>query len=102
MKTRYFLFAALGVATALLLTSKSTKQLRKDLTNTALKNAKRWKSQLGRLSVDTEDKLDELRNMFKNRVEGLSDETRDRIKNILSTAVKNSKQLKRNITTQFG
>lgn len=99
--TKYVLFAALGVAALLLLTSDTAKDMRDDLEEKAKKNAKKWKNKLSKMSVDTSDTIADLKDMLSNEIEGLSDDARERIETILDGSAKSAGKVKKNISKQL-
>ncbi len=99
--TKYVLFAALGVAAVLLLTSDKAKDLRDDLEANALKNAKKWRKKFGKISTDATDKLADLKNMLTDEIEGLSDDARERIEGILNESSKTAGKMKANVSKQM-
>lgn len=92
--TKFVLFAALGVAAVLLLTSDSAKELREELEENAMKNAKKWKKKLGQMGSDATDKLADLKSMVSSEIEGLSDDARERIETILNDTTKAAGKVK--------
>src|SRR6185437_16287390 len=92
--TKYVLFAALGVAAVLLLTSDSAKDLRNGIEVEAKKNTKKWKKMLTNLGSQATDKLSDLRDMLSSEVEGLSDDARERIESILNETTKSATKMK--------
>ena len=98
--TKYFLFAALGVATVLLLTSDKAKEMRDDLENKAKENAKKWKTKLSMVGNNTADTLAELKELLNSEVEGLSADTRRRIENILNGTNHSAAKIKKSLSDQ--
>ena len=96
--TKYFLYAALGVAAVLLLTSDKAKDLRDDMEDKAMRNAKKWKNKLSRIGSDTTDTLADLKQLLSSEIEGLSDDARDRIEKILDGSVNSATKIKRSVT----
>ena len=99
--TKYVLFAALGIAAVLLLTSDTAKEMRDDLEEKARKNAKKWKSKLSKMGADTSDTISDLKDMLSNEIEGLSEDARERIEGILDGTAKSVNKVKRNISNQL-
>ena len=99
--TKYVLFAALGVAAVLLLTTDKGKELREDFQDTAMKNAKKWKNKLNKLGKSTTDTVTDLREMLASEIEGLSDDARGRIEAILDGTAKSAAKVKRNVSQQL-
>ncbi len=99
--TKYVLFAALGVATLLLLTSDTAKDLRDDLEEGAKKNAKKWKNKLARIGSSTADTVADLKEMLSSEIEGLSDDARARIEAIIDGTAKSSSKIKGTVSKQF-
>jgi gas vesicle protein len=96
--TKYVLFAALGVAALLLLTSDRAKELRDELEETALDNAKKLKNKLSKLGSKTSDTLSDLREMLGSEMEGLSDDARERIEGILNKGSKVKKAVSKQMS----
>jgi len=99
--TKYVLFAALGLAAVLLLTSDTAKDLRDELEEKAKKNAKKWKNKLSKMGADTSDTIADLKDMLSNEIEGLSDDARERIESILNGAAKSTNKIKTNLSKQL-
>jgi gas vesicle protein len=101
MRTKYLLFAALGVAAVLLLTSDKAKDLRDELEEKARKNAKKWKSKLSQIGSETSDTIADLKEMLGSEIEGLSDDARERIEAILDGTAKSAGKIKKNVSRQL-
>ncbi|MCW3122730.1 MAG: hypothetical protein JWQ38_2222 [Flavipsychrobacter sp.] len=99
--TKYVLFAALGLAAVIFLTSDTAKELREDLEANAKKNAKKLKKKFGKIGSDATDKLADLRDMVSNEIEGLSDDARERIESILNDTAKTAGKVKANAGKQL-
>ena len=99
--TKYVLFAALGIAAVILLTSDTAKEMREELEEKAKKNAKKWKNKLSKMGADTSDTIADLKDMLSNEIEGLSDDARERIENILDGTAKSTNKIKRNLSKQL-
>jgi len=99
--TKYFAFAALGVAAYLWFTSDTAKEMRAGLKEKAMRNAKKWKSKLARMGNDTTETLADLKQMLGNEIEGLSDDARRRIETILDESAKSGGKLKANLSKQL-
>jgi len=99
--TKYVLFAALGIAAVLLLTSDSAKEIREDLEEKTKKNAKKWKNKLSKMGADTADTISDLKDMLSNEIEGLSDDARERIEGILNGSAKSAAKIKGNLSKQL-
>lgn len=95
--TKFVLFAALGVAAVLFLTSDKGKEMREDLAD----NAKKLKKKLGKMGSGATDTLAELKEMLGNEIEGLSDDARERIETIISSGTKTAGKLKKNVSQQL-
>ena len=99
--TKYILVTALGVAAVLLLTSDKANQMRQDLEETARKNAKKLKNKLARINNGTSDTLEDLKHLLSNEIEGLSDDARSRIENIIEGTATSASKIKRNLKNQL-
>jgi len=99
--TKYVLFAALGVAALLLLTSDKAKEMRDSLDDKAKRNAKKWKSKLYKIGNDATDTVADLKELFSNEIEGISDDARERIENILDGTAGSADRLRKNINRQL-
>ena len=99
--TKYLLFAGLGIAAILLLTSDRAKEIREDLEENARINAKKWKQKLANIGNDTTDKLADLKNLLSSEIEGLSDDARERIETIINGTEKTAVKIKKNISNQL-
>jgi gas vesicle protein len=99
--TKYVLFAALGVAAVLLLTSDAAKEYRDEIEESAKKNAKKWKNKLASVGSSTSDTISDLKDMLSSEITGLSDEARERIEAIVNGAQKSSSKIKKNVSKQL-
>jgi len=99
--TKYILFGALGVAAVLLLSTDKAKELREDLQDSAMKNAKKWKNKLNQIGSSTSDTITDLKEMLASEIEGLSDDARTRIESILDGAEKSTGKAKKNLSKQL-
>lgn len=99
--TKYILVTALGVAAVLLLTSDKANQIRQDMEETARKNAKKLKNKLARINSDTSDTMADLKHLLSNEIEGLSEEARSRIEDILEGTATSASKIKRNLKKQL-
>ena len=99
--TKYLLFAGLGIAAVILLTSDRAREIREDIEDNTRKNAKKWKQKLGDMGRETSDTLANLKNMLSNEIEGLSDDARKRIEHILNDTTKTADQIKSNVSKQL-
>ena len=99
--TKYILFAGLGIAAVLLLTSDRAREIREDIEDNATKNAKKWKQKLANIGSEASDTLADLKEMFSNEIEGLSDDARKSIEHILYDTTKTADRIKRNVSKQL-
>jgi hypothetical protein len=77
---KFLFFTGLGAAGVLFLTSAKARQMRQDVES----NTRLWKSQLRRIGRRAANTLSDLRLLLSSEIEGLSDDTRQRIVNILN------------------
>ena len=95
MSTRkVLLFTALGVGAVLLLTSERARNIRLDLEDKAKENADRLKGKLRHMGSTANRKIDDLKDLLNDEVEGLSYDARMRIENILNGATDGIDKLK--------
>ncbi len=99
--TKYLLYAGLGIAAVLLLTSDKAGEIREEIEENARINAKKWKQKLANIGNDTSDKLADLKDMLSNEIEGLSDDARERIEHILNGTTKTAAEIKKNVSKQL-
>jgi gas vesicle protein len=99
--TKYLLFAGLGIAAVILLTSDRAREIREDIEDNAKKNAKKWKQKLANIGNETSDTLADLKNMLSCEIEGLSDDARERIEHILNDTTKTADKIKSNVSKQL-
>ncbi len=59
---KYLLYAALGVAAVMLLTSDRAKEMRDDLEDKAMDKAKKWKTKWSKLAKDSNGVVADLKN----------------------------------------
>ena len=82
----------LGVAVALLVTTDKGKDLREDIADTA----KKLKKKLDKLSYSAGKDLADLQKMMGREIEGLGDDAREKIMEILDKGVEGAKSAKKN------
>ena len=99
--TKYVLFAGLGIAAVILLTSDRAREIREDIEDNARKNAKKWKQKLANIGNEASDTLADLKNMLSCEIEGLSDDARKRIEHILNDTTKSAAKIKSNVSKQL-
>ncbi len=58
---KFLLYATLGVTAVLLLTSDKAKEMRDDLEDKAMENAKRWKEKLSKVKADSDGLLADMK-----------------------------------------
>ena len=92
---KYLLFAALGVAAVLLLTSDSANRLRNDVEEKAGEEAKKLRDRLGKLKNETDGKLNGFKSMLSHEVNGLKKDARDRMETVAEGAAKTAEKLKK-------
>lgn len=97
MKTKYLVFAALGVAAVLLLRSDKAAGLRKDIAD----NAGKWKDKLGKWADDSSDQLSDLKETLSKQVAGLGETARKKMQAILSEGTKTAKGIKASAEEQL-
>ena len=85
----------------MLLTSDKAKEIREDLEEKAMENAKKWKTKLAKIGNSTSDTLADLRDLLGSEIEGLSDDARERIEAILDGSMKSAGKIKRNVSNQL-
>lgn len=78
-KSKIILCAAIGTAAALILAGCKSAMVRDYVSD----GAKKWKKKLKKLASETGGELSDLRSMVSNRIEGLGDEARSAIMDIL-------------------
>ena len=90
MKTKFLVFAAIGAAIALALTSKKGEAWREDL----MDDAKKWKKKLDKLAGETGVQLNDLKHIIGKEIAGLGKDAKDRILAILEEGSGTAKNLK--------
>ena len=95
--TKYLLFAALGAAALLLLTSDATKEMRDEIEENAKKNTAKWMKKLGQVSSNAGDKLSRLKDMLGDEIEGLSADSRKHMEQMVNDAIKTGSAIKSNV-----
>ncbi len=98
---KYLIWTALGVAAVLLLTSDKARGLRTDLEDKAMDNAKKLRKRLGKMGNSASGTLSELRDILSDEVEGMSDDTRTRLQNIVKGTTKSAGKLKKNLSSEM-
>jgi gas vesicle protein len=91
MKTSYLVFAALGAAALLLLTSDKANKLRHDVAD----NAGDWTKRLRKLASKSGNELASLKNIVSSEIEGLSEDARERIAGILDEGGSSTKRIRK-------
>ncbi len=99
--TKYLLFAGLGVAAVILLTSDRAREIREYIEDNTRKNAEKWKRKLANIGSETSDTLADLKDILSNEIEGLSDDARKRIEHILNDTTKTATKIKENVSKQL-
>ncbi len=97
--TKYLLFAALGVCRSIYcLHQIKAKEMRDDMEDKAMKNAKEWRKKLSAIGSSTTDTLADLKDLLSSEIEGLSDDARQRIESIVNGTTKGAAKMKRSVT----
>ncbi len=91
MKTSYWIFAALGAAAVLLLTSDKANKVRHQVVD----GADEWTSRLNKLLSTSGNELASLKKIVSNEVEGLNDDARERIAKILDESTAGAKRVRK-------
>lgn len=91
MKTSYWIFAALGAAAVLLLTSDKANKVRHQVVD----GADEWTAKLNKLLSTSGDELSSLRKIVASQVEGLNDDARERIAKILDEGAAGTKRVRK-------
>ena len=97
MKTKFLVFAVIGAAIALALTSEKGEAWREDL----MDDAKKWKKKLNKLAGDTSDQLADLKDVLGKEIAGLGSDARDRILAILDESTGTAKSVKAKVTREL-
>ncbi len=95
--SKFFAGALVGLVAGLLLAPEKGEDLRSDLAD----SAEKWKRKFYRLTGKTAAELEDLRSLLDEEIEGLSDDVRSRILNILDESERSARNLKRNFTTEL-
>jgi hypothetical protein len=94
---KYLLYGALGAATVLLLTSDKANGIRKNIAGKAKDNAGKWKDKFKSMGNNANKRLSELKDLLNSEMEGLSDDARKRIQNVLNGASDGVTKFKNNL-----
>lgn len=97
MKTSYLVFAALGAAAVLLLTSDKAKEVKKVIAD----NADAWKEKLSSFASDTGSELTSFKKVLNKEVKGLSKDARERILAIVEESVSGAGNIKKSAAKQL-
>ena len=97
MKTKFLVFAVIGAAIALALTSEKGEAWREDL----MDDAKKWKKKLNKLAGDASDQLADLKEVISKEVTGLGSDARDRILAILEESTGKAKSAKNKVSKEL-
>ena len=97
MKTKFLVFAVIGAAIALALTSEKGEEWREDL----MDDAKKWKKKLNKLAGDTSDQLADLKDVVSKEIVGLGSDARDRILAILDEGTSKAKSAKNKVSKEL-
>jgi len=95
--TKYLLYGALGAAVVLLLTSDKANGIRNDIADKAMDNADKLKDKLKSMGSSASKRLSEVKDLLEGEMEGLSDDARKRIQNVLDGATNGAAKLKKNL-----
>ncbi len=88
--SKLLLLAAVGGAVALLLTTEKGKKIRRNIAD----NAEDWKDQLNDYATDT---LASLKKMVSKEVDGLTDDARAQISDLVAEGTKAGKKVKKTV-----
>lgn len=99
--TKYLLFGALGIGAILLLTSERARKLRVQLDDTARENANLLKDKLLVFGGSASHTLAELRQLLESEVDGLSDDARAKIEQILNKVSTKTNGLKKDLVKKL-
>ncbi len=99
--TKYVLFEALGIGAILLLTSDRARKLRMQLDEKAKENADLLKDKLWLFNDSAGHTVAELKELLKDEVEGLSDNARAKIEQILDKASVKANGLKKDLVKKL-
>lgn len=99
--TKYVLFGALGIGAILLLTSERARKLRMQLDDKARENADLLKDKLWLFGDNAGHTVAELKELLKDEVEGLSDDARAKIEQILNKASVKANGLKKDLVKKL-
>ncbi|MBA3829787.1 MAG: YtxH domain-containing protein [Taibaiella sp.] len=80
--SRFLLGAAIGVAVGLLIAPKKGEELRDEITDTATE----WRDKFNRLLGRAGARVEDLKNLLTDEIDGLSEDVRHRILTILDEA----------------
>ncbi len=99
--TKYVLFGALGIGAILFLTSERARKLRMQLDEKARENADLLKDKLWLFNDNAGHTVAELKELLKDEVEGLSDNARAKIEQILDKASVKANVLKKDLVKKL-
>jgi len=95
--SKFFAGALIGLVAGLLIAPEKGEEMREDIAV----NAEKWKKKLNRMLGKTGAELQDLKNLLGDEVDGLSDDVRHRILNILDETNNTASSIKRNITSEM-
>jgi gas vesicle protein len=95
--SKLLVFAAIGVAAGLLLTTEKGAALREDLADAAGD----WKEKLNKLARKSGSQLSDLRDLVSKEISGLSDDTRQRITDILDEGEGKAKNMRKKVSSEM-
>lgn len=95
--SRFFAGALIGLVAGLMLAPEKGEDMRKDVADTAQK----WKRKLNRLAGKAGPELNDLKNMLSEEVEGLGEDVRHRMLNILEESSDSAYRLKSSFSNDF-
>jgi len=95
--TKYLLYGALGAAAVLLLTSDKANGIRKNIADKANDNAGRWKDKFKSMGSNANKRLSELKDLLNSEMDGLGDDARKRLQNVLNGATDGATKIKNNL-----
>lgn len=94
MKTKFLVFAAIGAAITLALTSGKGEAWRNDL----MKDARKWRKKLGKMAGETGDEITALKSLIGKEISGLGKDARERILAILDESRSTAKNVKHKLS----
>ncbi len=95
--SKFFAGALVGLVAGLLIAPEKGEEMREDIAV----NAEKWKKKLDKMLGKTGAELQDLKSLLGDEIDGLSDDVRHRILNILDETNNTASSIKKTVSNEF-